>query len=74
MYSPPGHMVDASDFISGIYIHIHPPYIPLKDMVYMLVAGMFASGTYMTVTYEEDVAIVCVGYLYVEISDLYYHA
>ena len=54
-------MVDASDFIGGIYICIYPLHMPIKYMAYICNSGAFLFlGTYMSITCEVDIALRCV--------------
>ena len=46
VYSAPGHMANASDFLCGMYIHLHFPYMFLKDMAYMSsLVSIYVSGS-----------------------------
>ena len=63
-------MVEAGDCISGRYVYIHSPYMPLKDMTYVWsVECIFVSGTYMTITCEINVVVGCVGHTCAPILD-----
>ena len=62
LYSIPGHMVDASDFICGTYIHIHPSYMHSKCMAYMCsVVDIFVSSMYIAITCKVDAVGGCVS-------------
>ena len=53
-------MVNASDFVFGIHLHMHLLYILFQYMVYMCnVVGILVSGTHMAMLCELDVAVVC---------------
>ena len=72
VYSAPGHVVYASDFSCGTYIH--PPYMPVISLyLYMPhLVGIFVSGTYLEITCKVVVAVGCV-LAYVKKVILYAH-
>ena len=68
VYITPWHIGVASDFICGIYMCANPPYISIKYLAYMTyiphLVGTFVSGPCLSVTYEVDITVGFVKYIY----------
>ena len=58
LHSAHGHMVDTSDFMCGIYVQIHLPYVPVKYMAYIFsLMDIFVSRVYMAIICKVDVVV-----------------
>ena len=77
VYGALGNMVDASDFIDGIYVCIHTPYKPMKHfacVAYMPnLVRVFVCGTDLVVTHEVDIQVVVFCHTCAKMSGLYAH-
>ena len=67
VYSTPGHIDDANDLTYGTYMHINPPYRPLKYMAYKCnLADLLVSAhtcTSAAVVQNEGIVIyICSAY------------
>ena len=62
VYSVPGHIIDAIDFICGIYLCLHIQYLQVNYMTNIdnLGGGAFISGQYVAIVSEVDVPVHCV--------------
>ena len=57
VYSSPNYVVDGSDFMCGIYVHMHPKYMPVKDIA---------------ITCKADVAVGSViAHIYTTVKSIY---
>ena len=69
----PCSIVDATDSIFGIYMHIHPLYLHVKYLQALpSLVGIFVTDTYLVITcvVEFEVGSILV-YIYVKMLDLY---
>ena len=52
VYNIPGHMINVSDLLCGIFINTHPQYILLKNVAFIWdFAATCISGSYMSITW-----------------------
>ena len=56
--SVPCHIVECSEFISNIYIDIAVSHV--HDLHILHLSDTFVAGTYITITFEVDIAVPCV--------------